>query len=68
MSDSDRRRHAVEVAHNAYHEHNEQCACRTVEHLTEWVANAVYNDVAYISFRLPPGFRWLADSQGRGEK
>lgn len=63
MSESDRRQRAAEVAHDAYHEHNEQCGCRTVGHLTEWIANAVYNDVAYITIQLPRGLRWLAPGE-----
>lgn len=31
----------VEAAHSAYHEHNQKCACRTVGHLTAWIAHRV---------------------------
>lgn len=35
-----------EVAHNAYHEHAEVCACRTVEHLTAFIALEVRDTIA----------------------
>lgn len=30
---------AREVAHSAYHDHNQNCPCKTVGHLTAWIAH-----------------------------
>lgn len=48
-----------EVAHAAYHEHNETCACREVGHLTAFIADKVA--AALVRCTCPVGFGQVAD-------
>ncbi len=41
VTDEYLRQQAGRAAHDAYYAHNESCGCRTVEHLTAFVADAV---------------------------